>query len=245
MNLLTNKTIIVTGASKGIGAAIAISLAKQDANVIINYNSDEKGAYQIAHQITSFNGKATCVKANVTKASEVAFLFKKTIETYGTIDTLINNAGVYQFEPIETVTQEEFHRQFNNNVLSIILTTQEALKYFSKSGNIINISSIASVKATPMTMLYTATKSAVDGITRTLSKELGNKNIRVNAILPGPTVTEGNPIQNTEMEQFIANETPLGRIGLPSDVASLAVFLSSDESKWITGQKIGVSGGFD
>nr|WP_240491753.1 SDR family oxidoreductase [Flavivirga aquatica] len=190
-------------------------------------------------------GVAIAIQADVTKSDDVKKLFTKSKEAFGEINILVNNAGTYKFEPIEMVTEKEFHNQFDTNVLSVLLTTQEAINYFEKNGgSIINISSVASVKATPMTSLYTATKSAVDGITRVLSKELGAKNIRINSILPGPTQTEGNPI-NTEMETFIIANTPLGRIGKTSDVSKLATFLASNDASWITGQKISISGGFD
>jgi len=246
MDTLKNKVAVVTGASKGIGAGIAIDLAKNGAKVVVNYASDKKGAEAIVNQIVLAGGTATAMHADVTNAADVKRLFEETNKQFGKIDTLINNAGVYKFEPVELITEDEFHRQFNSNVLSTILCIQEALKYFNESGgSIINISSVASVKATSMTLLYSATKSAVDAITRTLSKELGTKKIRVNSILPGPTQTEGNPIAGTPMEEYIAGQTALGRIAQPKDISMLAVFLASDDAAWVTGQKIGASGGFD
>lgn len=240
------KTAVVTGASKGIGAAIAKALAQHGTKVVVNYASDRKGAEDVVKAITENGGVAIAIQADVTQAADVQRLFEEATKQFGKIDTLVNNAGVYKFEPLEAVTAEEFHRQFNSNVLGTILTIQEALKYFNENGgSIINISSVASVKATPMAMVYTATKSAVNGITRALSKELGAKKIRVNAILPGPTQTEGNPVAGTPMEEYIAAQTPLGRIGKPEDISMLAVFLASDDAAWITGQKIAVSGGFD
>jgi 3-oxoacyl-[acyl-carrier protein] reductase/7-alpha-hydroxysteroid dehydrogenase len=173
-------------------------------------------------------------------------LFQELKNAFGRLDVLVNNAGVYKFEPLELVTASEFNRQFTQNVWGTLLPIQESLNYFDQQGgSIINISSVASVKATPMSVLYTASKSAVDGMTRSLSKELASKKIRVNSILPGPTQTAGNPIEGTDMEGYIVGQTPLGRIGQPQDTSGLAVFLASDEAFWITGQKIVASGGFD
>jgi 3-oxoacyl-[acyl-carrier protein] reductase/7-alpha-hydroxysteroid dehydrogenase len=246
MTKLKNKTAIVTGASKGIGAEIAKAIAREGAKVTVNYFSDHDGAESVVKTITKNGGTAIAVKANITKSEEVKNLFEESNKAFGDLDILVNNAGVYNFEPIEVVTEKEFHHQFNNNVLSTIICIQEALKSFNINGaSIINISSIASVKPTPMSVVYSASKSAVDSITQTLSKELGAKNIRVNSILPGPTQTEGNQIAGTDIENFVVANTSLGRIGQPSDVSELAVFLASDDSSWITGQKIGVSGGFE
>jgi 3-oxoacyl-[acyl-carrier protein] reductase/7-alpha-hydroxysteroid dehydrogenase len=240
-----NKTVIITGASKGIGAEIATSLANKGANVVINYNKDQENAHKVAANIHKNNGTALCIKADVTNSNDVKSLFQQTKTEFGSIDAVVNNAGVYQFEPIENVTEKEFHRQINSNVLSVILTTQEALNYFTAGGKIINISSIATKKPSPMTVLYTATKCAVDGITKTLAKELASRNILVNAILPGPTQTEGNQIIGSEMEGYVVSNTPLGRIGQPKDISGLVTFLISEEANWITGQTIGVSGGFE
>ena len=246
MTKLKNKTAIVTGASKGIGAEIAKAIAREGAKVIVNYFSDDNGAESVVKTITKNGGTAIAIKANITKSEDVKNLFEQSNKAFGNLDILINNAGVYNFEPIEVVTEKEFYHQFSNNVLSTIICIQEALKIFNKDGaSIINISSIASVKPTPMSVVYSASKSAVDSITQTLSKELGAKNIRVNSILPGPTQTEGNQIEGTEIENFVVANTSLGRIGQPKDISELAVFLASDDSSWITGQKIGVSGGFE
>ncbi len=245
MNKVQDKVTIVTGASKGIGAAIAKAMAKDGAKVVVNYAADKTGAEAVVADITANGGSAIAIQADVIKAADVKRLFAAA-DGWGKINTLVNNAGVYKFEPIEMITEAEFHRQFNSNVLGTLLCIQEALKHFNDTGgSIINISSVATVKATPMSLVYTASKSAVDGITRVLSKELAAKNIRVNAILPGPTQTEGNPVAGTEIETYIAGQTPLGRIGQPGDIAALAVFLASDDAAWITGQKISVSGGFD
>jgi 3-oxoacyl-[acyl-carrier protein] reductase len=246
MSKVQNKVTVVTGASKGIGAEIALEMAKEGAKVVINYLSDQNAAETLCAKIIKSGGTALTIQADVTKSEEVQRLFAETHRKFGKIDTLINNAGVYKFEPLELITEEEFRRQFDSNVLGTLLSIQEALKYFNDNGgSIVNISSVASIKATPMTVLYSATKSAVDSITRTLSKELSGKKIRVNSILPGPTETEGNPVLGTEMEQYIVANTPLGRVGAPKDISKLSVFLASDDASWITGQKISVSGGFD
>lgn len=246
MNKLKDKVAIVTGASKSIGAEIAKAMAKEGAKVVVNYSSDKQGGEGVVEYIIENGGTAIAIQADVSKAVDVKRLFEESEKQFGKLDTLINNAGVYKFEPVEIITEEEFHRQFDSNVLGTILTIQEALKYFNeKGGSIINISSVASVKATPMSLIYAASKSAVDSITRTLSKELGSKNIRVNSILPGPTQTEGNQVIGTQMEDYIVGQTPLGRVGQPKDISTLAVFLASDDASWITGQKIAVSGGFD
>lgn len=246
MNKLKNKVTLITGASKGIGAEIAKAMGKEGAKVVVNYSSDKRGGEAVVEYITKNGGAAIAIQADITKEEDVKRLFDESEKMFGKIDTLINNAGVYKFEPIEIITVQEFHRQFDSNVLGTILSIQEALKYFNENGgSIINISSVASVKATPMSLIYSASKSAVDSITRTLSKELGSKNIRVNSILPGPTQTDGNQVIGTQMEDYIVGQTPLGRIGQPNDISKLAVFLASDDASWITGQKIIVSGGFD
>ena len=246
MSKVKNKVTVVTGASKGIGAEIAVEMAKEGAKVVVNYLSDKNAAEELTKAIIENGGTAITVQADVAKSKDVERLFEETHKTFGKIDTLINNAGIYKFEPLEMVTEEEFRRQFDRNVLGTILPIQEALKYFNENGgSIVNISSVASIKATPMTVVYSATKSAVDSITRTLSKELSGKKIRVNSILPGPTETAGNPVLGTEMEQYIVSNTPFGRVGQPKDISKLAVFLASDDASWITGQKISVSGGFD
>lgn len=246
MSKVKNKVTVVTGASKGIGAEIALEMAKEGAKVVINYLSDKNAAEALSAAIIESGGTSITIQADVTKSKDVQRLFEETNKKFGKIDALINNAGVYKFEPLEMVTEEEFRRQFDSNVLATILSIQEALKYFNDNGgSIINISSVASIKATPMTLIYSATKSAVDSITRTLSKELASRKIRVNSILPGPTETEGNRVLGTEMEQYIVANTPFGRVGKPADISKLSVFLASDDASWITGQKITVSGGFD
>ena len=247
MKKLEGKTAIVTGASKGIGAQSAISLAAEGAKVIVNYNTDAIGAKTTVDTIIEAGGEAIAVKANMCNTDEVKQLFLKSEEQFDKVDIVVNNAGVYSFESIEAVTEIEYHRQFDNNVLSVLLSTQESLNYFDKvgGGSVINISSVASVLATPHTVVYSATKSAVDSITRTLSKELGSRNIRINSVLPGPTQTEGNPIEGTPKDDYVSANTPLGRIAKVDDISKVVVFLASDDAGWVTGQKICVSGGFD
>ncbi|WP_109832243.1 SDR family NAD(P)-dependent oxidoreductase [Reichenbachiella versicolor] len=245
MQTLKNKVVLITGASKGIGAKIALSVASEGAKVIVNYNHDQAGADKVVSQIKESVGEAVAIQANVSSRENVENLFAKSKEVFGNITTLVNNAGVYKFEPIETVTEDEFHLQFNTNVLGTFLTTQQAIPHFENNGegSIINIGSVASVKPTPMTSLYSATKGATDAFTSTLAQELGSKKIRVNSILPGPTVTDGNPM-NDEVKSFVQSQTPMGAIGKTDDIAQLAVFLTSDNAFWVTGQKIEVSGGF-
>ncbi len=246
MKKLNEKVALVTGSSKGIGAEIAQSLAEAGAKVVVNYFSDKRGAEAIVETIYENGGEAIAVQADITKSLEVKKLFETAIQQFGKLDILINNAGVYTFEPVSMITEKEYHRQFDHNVLGVILPIQEALNYFEhEGGSILNISSVASVSASPMAMLYSATKSAVDAITRTLSKELGPKGIRINSILPGPTQTQGNQIIGSDMESYVVAKTPLGRIGQPNDIAPLAVFLASEDASWITGQQIVVSGGFE
>ena len=244
MKTLENKVILVIGASKGIGAQIAENMAKQGAKIIVNYNNDTIGAEKIVSEITSQGGNAISIKADVSKEEDIEILFKTVNKTFGKVTTLVHNAGIYKFEPIEAVTEKEFHNHFNTNVLSTFLLTQKAIKHFdTNGGSIINISSIATVKPTPMTSLYTASKAAVDALTNVLAQELGNRNIRINSILPGPTETEGNQITE-DIKSFVTTNTPLGKMGSKTDIAELAVFLASDKASFITGQKIGVSGGF-
>jgi 3-oxoacyl-[acyl-carrier protein] reductase len=244
---LKGKVAVVTGASKGIGAGIAKALAAEGVSVIVNYASSKTDADKVVEAITNAGGKATAVKASVDNASEVAQLFATAGQTYGKVDIVVNNAGVYQFAPIEGVTEDEFHRQFNINVLGPILTTQEALKYIpATGGSIINISSVASTSRTHSASVYSATKGALDTLTRVLAVELGPKNIRVNVVAPGPVETEGfvsAGVKGSEMEaQFIAT-TPLGRVGQPLDIANVVTFLASDASAWITAERIVTSGG--
>jgi 3-oxoacyl-[acyl-carrier protein] reductase len=247
MSKLTGKVAIVTGASKGIGAGIAKGLAAEGAAVVVNYASSKEGADRVVAQITSAGGKAIAVQGDVAKAADVQRLFAETKKAFGTLDVLVNNAGVYQFAPLEEVTEDEFHRQFNTNVLGLILATREAAKHFgSDGGSVINISSVASRLGLPGSTVYAATKGAVDTITHVLSKELGTRNIRVNSINPGGVETEGTHamgIIGTDFEKDMVAKTPLGRIGQPEDIATVAVFLASKDSGWITGETLVASGG--
>jgi 3-oxoacyl-[acyl-carrier protein] reductase len=245
---LQGKVAVVTGASKGIGAAIAKAFAAQGASVVVNYASSKSGADAVVAEITSAGGKAVAVHGSVAKEAEVKRLFVEAHEAYGRLDILVNNAGVYQFGALEEVTEAEFHRQFDTNVLGPILATREAVKLFpAEGGSIINISSIASEKGLPGATIYGATKGALDQVTRTHAIELAPRKIRVNTIAPGGVETEGTHtagIIGSDMEAHMIAGTPLGRLGLPGDVADVAVFLASDASRWITGDRIRVAGGF-
>jgi 3-oxoacyl-[acyl-carrier protein] reductase len=248
MSELSGKVAIVTGASKGIGAAIAKGLAAVGASVVVNYASSREGADRVVAEIAAKGGKAVAVEADVSKAADVRRLFDETKKAFGSLDVLVNNAGVYRFAPIEEVTEDEFHRTFNINVLGVLLTSREAMKHFGPDGgSVINISSVASTSPTPSAVVYSATKGAVDAITRVLAKELGSKKIRVNAIKPGGVETEGVHtlgVIGSEFEQQMVARTPLGRLGQPDDIASVAVFLASAASGWMTGETISVGGGF-
>lgn len=248
MGELTGKVAIVTGASKGIGAGIAKAFAAAGAAVTVNYASSKTGAETVVKDITGRGGRAIAVPGDVSQAQDVRRLFEETNRTLGTLDILVNNAGVYRMTPLETVTEEEFHREFNINVLGTILTIREALKYFGPAGgSVINISSIASVKSLPNDVIYAATKGAVDAITRVLASELGGRKIRVNTIAPGVIETEGVHdlgVMGSDFGKRVAAETPLGRIGQPDDVARIAVFLASGSSAWVTGERITASGGY-
>lgn len=244
---LTNKVAIVTGASKGIGASIAKHLAAEGASVVVNYSSSKEGADKVVAEITAAGGKAVAVKANVSKQEEIKTLFAETKAAFGSLDILVNNAGVYEMLPLEEITAEHFHRQFDLNVLGLLLTTQEALKYLgSDGGSFINISSIVSTYAPPGASVYSATKGAVDTITRSLAKELGARKIRVNSINPGMVSTEGTAtagIDGSDFQKALIAITPLGRTGVPEDIATAAVFLASSDSSWITGETFYISGG--
>ncbi len=245
---LRGKVAIVTGASKGIGAAIAKGLGAAGAAVAVNYASSKEGADRVVAEITGKGGKAIAVQGDVSKAADVKRLFAETKKAFGSLDVLVNNAGIYAFEPLENVTEDEFHREFNTNVLGPILTIQEALKHFGPNGgSVINISSVASTSAPPNSVVYSATKGAVDSISRVLGKELGARKIRVNTIAPGGVETEGvhsAGIIGSDFEKQIVAGTPLGRLGQPEDIARVAVFLASDDSRWLTGERIAASGGF-
>ena len=248
MNELTGKVAIVTGASKGIGAAIAKSLGAAGAAVVVNYASSKAGADRVVAEITSQGGKAVAIQGDVSKADDVQRLFKETKKAFGSLDVLVNNAGVYKFQTIEALTEEEFHRQFNTNVLGLLLATREAVKYFGdKGGSVINIGSVASRLTPPATSVYSATKGAVDAVTAVLSKELGSRKIRVNSINPGGVETEGVHtlgVIGSDFQKEMVAATPLGRFGQPQDIAPIAVFLASENSGWLTGETLLASGGY-
>jgi 3-oxoacyl-[acyl-carrier protein] reductase len=244
---LKGKVAVVTGASKGIGAGIAKELAAEGAAVVVNYASSKTDADNVVDKITKRGGKAIAVQGNVAKKSDVERLFATTKKAFGKIDILVNNAGVYDWSPLEEITEEQFHKQFDVNVLGLLLATQEAVKQFdSAGGNIINISSTVTSLTPPSSSVYTATKGAVDAITRTLAKELGPRKIRVNAINPGMVETEGvraAGFDQGDLRKSVEAQTPLGRIGQPDDIAPTAVFLASSDSAWITGETLRVAGG--
>jgi 3-oxoacyl-[acyl-carrier protein] reductase len=244
---LIDQVAVVTGASKGIGADIARHLAAEGAAVVVNYSSSKEGADRVVDEITKRGGKAIAVQANVAKKAEVEHLFSSTKKAFGKIDILVNNAGVYEFSPLEEITEEQFHKHFNVNVLGLLFATQEAVKQFdSAGGSIINISSAVTSLTPPNASVYTGTKGAVDAITRTLAKELGPRNIRVNAINPGMVETEGviaAGFNEGEFRKGVEAQTPLGRIGQPNDIAPAAVFLASSDAKYITGETLRIAGG--
>ena len=246
-NKLAGKVAVVTGASKGIGAAIAVSLAAEGAAVVVNYASSKAGADKVVAAITSAGGKAIAVQADVSKSADISRLFSETKKAFGKVDVLVNNAGVYEFGPLENVTEEHFHRQFNLNVLGLLLTTQEAVKHFpTTGGSIVNISSVVGRHPVAGASVYSATKGAVDAITKSLAKELGPKQIRVNSLNPGMIETEGlhaAGFAESDFRKHLEATTPLGRIGQPEDTAKVAVFLASDDSGWVTGETLLVSGG--
>ena len=247
MNKLENKVAIVTGASKGIGAAIATYFAAEGAKVVVNYASSKEGAEKVVKTITDNGGTAIAVQGDVSKEADVARLFQETRNTYGTLDILVNNAGIFEYAPIEDATVASFHSQFNVNVLGSLLAIQEAVKLFGdKGGNIINISSGASRTPVATGSIYSATKAALDAITVSLSKEFSGRNIRVNSLLPGAIETEGthsNGFIGSEFEAQVIANTPLGRTGQPDDLAKVAVFLASEDSGWVNGERISASGG--
>ena len=244
---LAGKVAVVTGASKGIGAAIAKQLAAEGAAVVINYASSKTGADNVVREITSNGGKAAAVQGDMSKKADVERLFAEAKRAYHSVDILVNNAGIYEFAPLEAITEEHFHKQINVNVLGPILATQAAVKLFGPSGgSIVNISSIVSSMAVPNAAVYSATKGAVDALTRALAKELGPRKIRVNAINPGMVETEGfhtAGIAGSDTQKQVEAQTPLGRIGRPQDIAALALFLVSSDSAWITGETFVIAGG--
>jgi 3-oxoacyl-[acyl-carrier protein] reductase len=246
MGKLKNKVAVVTGASKGIGAAIAKALAAEGASVVVNYASSKAGADKVVAAITAAGGKAVAVGGDVSKAAEAQGIIEAAIRNYGRLDVLVNNSGVYEFSPIEAVTEQQFHKIFNINVLGLILTTQAAVKHLGEGGSIINIGSVVSRITPPNSVVYTGTKGAVDAITGVLARELGPKKIRVNALNPGMVETEGSRSAGfigSDFEAGTVGQTPLGRVGQPGDIASVAVFLASDDSAWLTGEQLLAGGG--
>lgn len=244
---LKNKVAIVTGASKGIGASIATYFAAEGAKVVVNYASSKDGADKVVKAITENGGTAIAVQADVSKEADVIRLFQETTNAFGALDILVNNAGIYVYEPIEAVSETTIQQHLNINISGPVLSIREAVKAFGdKGGNIINISSVAGKVPMARGSVYSATKAALDAITIALSKEFSGRNIRINSILPGSVETEGTHttgVMGSDFEKVLISHTPLGRIGQPEDIARVAVFLASDDSAWITGEKIAVSGG--
>ena len=244
---LAGKVAVVTGASKGIGAAIARHLAGEGAAVVVNYASSKAGADQVVSDITKKGGKAVAVQGDMSKQTDIQRLFAETKKAFDKVDILVNNAGIYEFVPLENVTAASFHKMFDLNVLGLLLASQEAVKHFGPSGgNIVNISSVAATLAPPTASVYSATKAAVNAITRSLAQELGPRKIRVNSINPGMIETEGlhaAGIEESDFRKQTEATTPLGRIGQPQDIAPMAVFLASSDSAWITGQMYYINGG--
>ena len=247
MSKLKDQVAVVTGASKGIGAGIAQALAAEGASVVVNYSSSKSGADKVVAEIVKKGGKAIAVQADVSKQADITRLFAETKKAFGRLDVLVNNAGVYVFSPLEGINEDFFHNQFNLNVLGLLLTTKESLKLFGDNGgSIINIGSIASTMAPPNASVYVATKAAVDGITRSLAKELGARKIRVNSINPGMIETEGVHTAGfigSDFQKFVESQTPLGRIGQTDDISPTAVYLASADSKYMTGETLQVGGG--
>jgi 3-oxoacyl-[acyl-carrier protein] reductase len=247
MKKLAEKVAVVTGASKGIGASIAQHLAAEGAKVVVNYASSKEGAEKVVAEIKANGGEAIALQADVSKQEDIQKLFEETKAQFGTLDILVNNAGVYEFGTLEAITPEHFSRQFDLNVFGLLFTTQKAVEYFDKNGgSIINISSVVSKSPMAGAAVYSATKAAVDAITRALSKELGSKKIRINSLLPGMVETEGTHtagVIGSDFQKQMAEQTPLGRIGIPSDIGKVATFLASEDSGWITGETVVVSGG--
>jgi 3-oxoacyl-[acyl-carrier protein] reductase len=247
MSKLRDQVAVVTGASKGIGAGIAKALAAEGASVVVNYSSSKAGAEKVVAEIVKKGGKAIAVRADVSKQADITHLFAETKKAFGRLDVLVNNAGVYVFSPLEGINEDFFHNQFNLNVLGLLLTTKESLKHFGDNGgSIINIGSIASTMAPPNASVYVATKAAVDGITRSLAKELGARKIRVNSINPGMIETEGVHTAGfigSDFQKLVETQAPLGRIGQTDDISPTAVYLASSDSKYMTGETLQVGGG--
>jgi len=247
MAKLTGKVAVVTGASKGIGAGIAKALGAQGASVVVNYASDKAGAEKTVTEITKAGGKAVAIGASVTKSAEIDKLFAETKKAFGKVDILVNNAGVYSFAPLEAITEEEINRIYSTNVTGLLLTTKAAVALFpSEGGSVINIGSVVSEITPPASAVYTGSKGAVDAITRVLARELGPKNIRVNAVNPGLTITEGTEtagIAGSDFEKNSVAQTPLGRTGKPDDIADVVAFIASDDARWVTGSLLQAGGG--
>jgi len=244
---LEGKVAIVTGASKGIGASIAQHLAAEGAAVVVNFSSSKEGADRVVGEITRNGGKAVAVQANLSKEADVKRLFAEAKKAFGRLDILVNNAGIYEFAPLEEINVEHFHKQFDLNVLGLILASKEAVKSFGAGGgSIVNISSVVSTTGFPGISVYSATKGAVDAVTRSLAKELGPRNVRVNSVNPGMVETEGlhsAGISESDFRKQVEAQTPLGRIGQPKDIAPAVVFFASPDSGWITGETLYISGG--
>jgi 3-oxoacyl-[acyl-carrier protein] reductase len=244
---LTGKVAVVTGASKGIGASIARHLAAEGASVVVNYASSKGDAEKVVAEITAAGGRATAVGADVAKKADIERLFAETKRAFGRLDILVNNAGVYEFIPLEQVTEARFHKQFNLNVLGLLLATQEAVKYFGPDGgSVINISSLVAINPLPNASIYSASKAAVDAVTKSLSKELGPKKIRVNSVNPGMIETEGlhsGGFLDGDFAKQVVTQTPLGRIGQPPDIGKVVAFFASDDAGWVTGETLLISGG--
>lgn len=246
MSKLSGKVAVITGASKGIGAAIAKAFAAEGASVVVNYASSKSGADAVVSAIKASGGTAVAVEGDVSTAAGAQAVVDAAMGHYGRLDVLVNNSGVYEFAPIEAVNEEHFHRHFNINVLGVLLTTQAAAKQLHEGASIINISSAVTDVAPPNSSVYTGTKGAVDAITRVLAKELGPRRIRVNSINPGMVATEGTTsagLIGSDFEKDLVAQTPLGRTGQPADIADVAVFLASNDSRWLTGEKLVASGG--
>jgi 3-oxoacyl-[acyl-carrier protein] reductase len=246
MSKLTGKVAIVTGASKGIGAAIAKALAAEGASVVVNYASSQKGADTVVAAITAAGGKAVAAHGDVSKAKEAQGIVDAAIAAFGRLDILVNNSGVYEFSPLADISEDHFHKQFNINVLGLLLTTQAASKHLGEGGSVINIGSAVTSLLPPNSAVYTGTKGAVDAITGVLAAELGPRKIRVNSVNPGMVDTEGSQAAGfigSDFETALVAQTPLGRVGQPDDIADAVVFLASNDAKWLSGERLLASGG--